>query len=107
MSQTFILKADNYSNKMFPLEHNSCVNTSKDFASSKSLNLSTKKEQKNEWILLCCIQSGVNLKDIKIKICHEYYKSINVMSCHESRLKVFKTSLACSVGTEDVPIKTE
>ena len=46
MSQTFILKADNYSNKMFPLEHNSCVNTSKDFASSKSLNLSTKKEQK-------------------------------------------------------------
>ena len=46
MSQTFVLKADNYSNKMFPLEHNSCVNTSKDFASSKSLNLSTRKEQK-------------------------------------------------------------
>ena len=59
--------------KMFPLEHNSCVNTSKDFASSKSLNLSTRKEQKTSGSLFLCSQSGVKPQRYDLD-CHEYYK---------------------------------
>ena len=37
---------------MLTLENNSCVETSKDFAVSKSLNLSTRKEQKRVDLIL-------------------------------------------------------